>query len=69
MDKIRRGEIALRMIEKLSRDEGIKLTPNFRRDMGNKAKAIDVPIDEFMEFVEELVREQVEEIFKKPVRN
>lgn len=66
MDTARKGEIALKMLKKQLRDEGIRLTPNFRRDMGNKAKAIEIPIDEFMEFIEELVREKVDEVFQKP---
>ncbi len=69
MDKVRKGEIALMMLEEQLRGEGIRLTPKFKREMGNKAKAIGIPIEEFMEFIEELVRAQVDEVFKKSESN
>lgn len=65
MQKARKGEIAVLVLKyKLSR-EGVRLGPDFRRDVGNTAKAIGISFDEAMEFVEEMVREQVEELFAK----
>lgn len=64
----RKGEIALLLLKHRLRDDGIRLTPNFRREVGNDAKAIEVEIDEAMEFAEEIVRELVDETFPKKFR-
>ena len=66
MDDIRKGQIALLLIKHQLREKGVRLTPNFRREVGNEAKDIGVPIGEAMEFVELIVRELVEETFAKP---
>jgi len=66
MDDIRKGQIALLLIRYQFREKGVRLTPNFRREVGNEAKAIGVPIEEATEFVELIVRELVEETFAKP---
>jgi hypothetical protein len=66
MDDIRKGQIALLLIKHQLREKGVRLTPNFRREVGNEAKAIGVPIEEATEFVELIVRELVEETFAKP---
>lgn len=63
MDDIRKGQIALLLIKHQLREKGIRLTPNFKREIGNEAKAIGIPIDEAMKFVELVVRELVEEAF------
>jgi len=68
MDDIRKGQIALLLIKRKLRKDGIRLTPNFRREIGNEAKTTGVPFDELMEFIEIMVREQVEEAFAKTNR-
>ena len=65
MDNVRKGQIALRFVKHQLREKGVRLTPNFRREVGNEAKAIGISIEEAMEFVELIVRELVEETFAK----
>lgn len=59
----RQGQIALKFLKKKLRDEGVRLTQNTRREIGNVAGAIGISIEEAMEFAEILVRELVEETF------
>lgn len=67
MDNVRKGEIALAFFKNQLRKEGVHLTPSLRRDIGDTAKTIGIPIEEMMELVEIMVREMVEETFaKKP---
>lgn len=63
MDDIRKGEITLAYLKNKLREEGVRLTPNFRRQVGNTAKAIGISTEEAMEFAEGIVRELVEETF------
>ena len=65
MDDIRKGQIALAYLKNKLREEGVRLTPNLRRQVGNTAKAIGVSIEEATEFAEGIVRELVEETFAK----
>jgi hypothetical protein len=65
MDDIRKGQIALLLIKYQLRERGVRLTPNFRREVENEAKAIGISIKEVMEFMESIVRELVEETFAK----
>jgi len=66
MYDIRKGQIALAYLKNKLREEGVRLTPNFRRQVGNTAKAIGISTEEAMEFAEGMVRELVEEAFAKP---
>ena len=68
MDANRKGQIALAYLKNKIREEGVRLTPNFRRQVGNTAKAIGISTEEAMEFVEGVVRELVEETFKPDSR-
>jgi len=63
MDETRRGQIALLYLKNKLREEGVRLTPNFRRQAGNTAKAIGISVEEVMKFSEIIVRELVEETF------
>ncbi|MFZ2975197.1 MAG: hypothetical protein WA055_01030 [Candidatus Moraniibacteriota bacterium] len=65
MDEIRKGQIALLYLKNKIREEGVRLTPNMKRQVGNTAKAIGISVEEAMEFTEILVRELVEETFPK----
>jgi len=65
MDNIRKGQIAFLFLKHQLREKGVRLTPNFRREVGNDAKAIGISIEEATEFVELIVRELVEEAFAK----
>ena len=66
MDEIRKGQIAFLYLKNKISEEGVRLTPNMRRQIGNTAKAIGISIEEATEFVEIIVRELVEETFPRP---
>jgi hypothetical protein len=63
MTEERKGQIALLYLKARFKDEGIRLKPDMRRNIGNEAAKIGIPTEEAVEFVEGLVREMVEEVF------
>ncbi len=63
MDEIRKGQIALLYLKNKIREEGVRLTPNMKRQIGNTAKAIGISTEEATEFAEMMVRELVDEAF------
>lgn len=63
MTEERKGQIALLLLMDRLRGEGIRLKPDMKREIGNQATKIGVPIEEVMQFVEWMVRELVEEVF------
>jgi hypothetical protein len=63
MTEERKGQIALLYLKRKLRDEGIRLKPGMRRNIGNEAKALGISTKEAIEFAEGLVREMVEEVF------
>jgi len=65
MDENRKGQIAIMVLKDILREKGVRLAPDFRREMGNKAKAIGIPMDELMEFFEPIILELVNETFAK----
>lgn len=65
MDDVRKGQIALLYLKNKLREDGVRLTPNVRRQIGNTAKAVGISIEEATEFAEIMVRELVEETFAK----
>lgn len=65
MDETRKGQIALMFLKHQLRQKGVRLTPNFKREIGNEAKAIGISLEEATAFVETIVRELVEETFAK----
>lgn len=65
MDNIRKGQIALLFVKHRLSEKGVKLTPNFRCEVENEAKAIGISIEDATEFVGLIVRELVEETFVK----
>lgn len=64
MDEVRKGQIAFAYLKNKLHEEGVRLTPDLRRQVGNTAKAIGISTEEAMEFTEIIVRELVEEAFK-----
>ena len=66
MTDSRKAEIAILLIKEVIREKGVVLTPSFRQDMERDAKDLGIPVDEFMEFVEPIIRELVDEAFAKP---
>jgi len=69
MTEERRGQIALLLIKDRLRGEGVRLKPDMKREIGNQASRIGVPFDEMVKFVEDIVRELVEEVFTIPVND
>ena len=65
ISKERQGEIALLYLKNLIRKEGVTIKPNMRRQTANMAKELGISLEEVAEFTEMLVREIVEEAFKK----
>jgi len=63
MTEERKGQIALLLLRDRLRNEGFRLKPDMKREIGNQAAKIGVPIEEAIQFVEGLVREMVEEVF------
>ena len=61
MDPKRQGEIALMFFKYRLRKEEVHLTPDFKRQISNSAKAIGIATEEANEFVETVVRKLVEE--------
>ncbi|MBA3733068.1 hypothetical protein H0W91_01695 [Patescibacteria group bacterium] len=59
----RKGELALLFLKTRFKNDGIRLKPDMRRQIGNDAAKIGIKAEEAVAFVEELVREMVEEIF------
>jgi len=64
MDKERMGEIALVMLKYKIAKEGIALA-ELKRELGNIAKAINIPLDELKEFSTVFYKELIEEILNK----
>ncbi|PIS39957.1 MAG: hypothetical protein COT32_02275, partial [Candidatus Nealsonbacteria bacterium CG08_land_8_20_14_0_20_36_22] len=60
MDEKRKGEIALVLLKYRMGREGIRLTPDIKRDFGNIAKETGIPQDELKEFVKIFVEELLE---------
>lgn len=65
MDEKRKGEIALALLKYRIGREGIRLTPNTKRELGNTAKETGIPQDELKEFGRILIEELLEETFGK----
>ncbi len=61
MDEKRRGEIALALLKYRVGREGIRLTPDIKRDLGNVAKATGISLNELKEFVRISIREMLDE--------
>lgn len=59
----RRGQIALEYFKYRVRQKGIRVTPDMKRQITQEAKNVGIPEDEAMAFVEETLRELVDEAF------
>ena len=65
MDEKRKGEIAIALLKYRAGREGIRLTPDLKRDLGNVAKETGIPQDELKEFMKIFIEELLEKIFGK----
>ena len=61
----RKGEIALKFLKVRLFKEGMKLSKETKRQIASTAKEIGIGKEEAEEFAEGIVREFVEEVFKK----
>ena len=59
----RRGEIALALVKHKLRQSGVKISPDYKREVCQWAKDIGIPEDEALVFYEELVRSLVDDAF------
>ena len=62
----RKGEIALSLFKHLMKTEDLRLN-NLKRELGNRAVAIGVPIDELKEFAKLMIAEATEEALRSEV--
>ena len=65
MTEERKGEIAFALLKYRMRREGIRLTPEINRELGNMAKETGIPPEELKEFGRILFGELLEETFGK----
>lgn len=65
MDEVRKGQIALLVLKEKFRREGIRLESDYESKLRVVSEAIGVPYEEIREFFELIVRERVDEMFKK----
>ena len=65
LSKERQGEIALAILKAKMRSEGIPVGAHLQRTLTERAEELKIPPREFIQFIELLTRELVEETFKK----
>ncbi len=65
ISKERQGELALLYLKNKLRREGVTIKLNMQRQTANEAKELGISPTEAAEFAEILVREIVDEAFKK----
>jgi len=61
----RKLEIAMASLKYVMRRQGVHLTSQTKRELGNAAKETGIPAEELLEFFRPLVQEMVDEVFKK----
>ncbi len=64
MEKEKRNEIGLKLLRYKMREEGINLSKNTRRELGNIAKEINVSVDDLKEFIKEELKRQIDEMLE-----
>ncbi len=68
MDAKIKGEIAYKLVKYRLSEESLPFrfnTSDFRREMGNAAKALGIPVEAITEFTRELVNELVHDVFSE----
>ncbi len=66
LSKERKGEIAVSLLKHLTKTEDLRLN-SLKRELGNRAAAIGVPIDELKEFAKLMIAEATEEALRSEV--
>lgn len=66
MDIVRQGQIARKLVKFRFRSSGINtLSEEFKRDLGDGAKKMGIPLEELLEFAEIIIRELIDELFPR----
>ncbi|OGZ35184.1 MAG: hypothetical protein A2V60_02090 [Candidatus Portnoybacteria bacterium RIFCSPHIGHO2_01_FULL_39_19] len=67
MDIVRQGQIARKLVKFRFRNSGINTLSHeeFKRDLGDGAKKMGIPLEELLEFAEIIIRELVDELFPR----
>lgn len=65
MDEKRKGEIALILLKYRMARSNLRLGPDFKRELGNVAKATGISLDELKEFGRIIIEELLDETFGK----
>lgn len=65
LSKERQGEIALMILKAKLHHEGVRISKDQMRDLGNMAKKIGVSPAELKQFMQPLVQELVDEYFSE----
>ncbi len=63
MDKARQGEIALELVRYFIRKQGLKISKEVPREIGNVAKDIGITASELMRFLKPLAQDALDECF------
>ena len=64
MDPKCQGEIAVLLLKHIVRKKGIYLSPDDKREIGNIAKEIGIPVEELKQFAKPIVQELLDECLK-----
>ena len=67
MDIVRQGQIAREVVKFRFRRSGINTLSReeFKRELGDAAKKMSIPLEELLEFAEIIIRELVDELFPR----
>ena len=62
MEDVRKGEIAIALLKRQTRRDGFHFDRNrIKREFGNAAKELGIPVEELMEFADIVIGELYEE--------
>ncbi|MEK9183564.1 MAG: hypothetical protein AAB890_00635 [Patescibacteria group bacterium] len=63
LTKERKGEIALAVLKARAKQEGFRIYPGIKRELGNLTKETGIPVDELEEYIREFALELLNETF------
>jgi hypothetical protein len=63
LTEARKGEISLRVLKYILRKKGFNLAPEKKREFGQLAKDIGVPLPELLQFAKPLAQELLDDLF------
>lgn len=68
MDEKRKGEIAYALLKAKAKQDGFRIYPAIKRELGNLSKETKVPIEELIEYVRNFALEILNETFPEKAR-